>query len=127
MTGYLIDTHIFLWSLRDPSKLSDEVRSILEDTENMVYVSAAVSWEILAKRAKGTLPFTGDMLAILAQLSFEPLPITHEHTATLEQLSPVHHDPFDRIMIAQAMAENLTFITRDKTILKYEGVGLLKA
>ena len=89
MAGYLIDTHIFLWSLRDPSKLSSEVRSILEDTENIVYVSAAVSWEILVKRAKGALPFTGDILAILAQLSFEPLPITHEHTTTLEQLNPL--------------------------------------
>lgn len=126
MAGYLIDTHIFLWSLRDPNKLSSEAQLVLEDTENIVYVSAAVSWEILVKRVKGTLPFTGDILSILAQLSFEPLSITHEHTATLEQIPPIHHDPFDRIMIAQAMAENLTLITRDKTVLKYEDVKLLK-
>ncbi|WKN45052.1 type II toxin-antitoxin system VapC family toxin [Tunicatimonas pelagia] len=123
---YLLDTHIFLWSLRDPEKLSSKALAVLESTENIVYVSAAVSWEIFVKRAKGTLAFTGDVSDILDQQSFEPLPISHQHTTALEKLPTIRHDPFDRIMIAQAIIEDLTFITRDRMILKYEDVKLLK-
>ena len=85
-----------------------------------------MSWEIFVKRAKGTLPFTGDISDILDQQSFEPLPINHQHTTALEMLPAIHHDPFDRILIAQAMVEDLTLITRDRMILKYESVKLLK-
>ena len=123
---YLLDTHIFLWSLREPDKLSSEALAILKNTENIVYVSAAVSWGIFVKRAKGTLAFTGNILKILDQQSFEPLPISHQHTTALELLPAIHHDPFDRIMIAQAVVEDLTLITRDKMILRYENVKLLK-
>lgn len=126
MNRYLIDTHIFLWSLSEPEKLSSKALSILEEQENTIFVSAAVTWEILIKRAKGNLAFTGNIVNSLYQQSFLPLSITHQHATVIEQLPSIHHDPFDRIMIAQAIADDLTLITRDKTILKYKNVKLLR-
>ncbi len=120
-------THVFLWSLNQPSKLSKEITDILKDTTNTIYVSAAVTWEVVIKRAKGTLKVEGDMLYHLYEQSFQPLSITHQHAKILEGIPRIHDDPFDRIMVAQAIAEDLIFITHDRTVLKYPDVKLLKA
>ena len=127
MSNYFIDTHVFLWSLNEPSKLSVAITDILKDTTNAIYVSAAVAWEVAIKRAKGTLKVEGDVLYHLYEQSFQPLSITHQHAKTLEGIPRIHNDPFDRIMIAQAISDNLTLITHDRTILKYPDVQLLKA
>ncbi len=127
MQGYLIDTHVFLWSLNEPSKISKRALSILENQRNTIYVSAAALWEIIIKRKKGSLNFTGDIITQLDKQSFTPLSITYQHVKVLEKIPLLHSDPFDRSMIAQALAENLTLMTRDKTILKYSEVKLLKA
>ncbi len=126
MSNYLIDTHVFLWSLNEPSKLSEEVTDILKYPINTIYVSAAVTWEIIIKRTKGTLKFEGDILHHLYEQSFQSLSITHQHAKILEGIPRIHDDPFDRIMVAQAIAEDLIFITHDRTILKYPDVQLLK-
>ena len=127
MSKYLIDTHVFLWSLNEPSRLSEEVIGILKDAANTIYVSAAVTWEVVIKRTKGTLEVEGDILYHLYEQSFQPLSVTHQHAKTLEGIPRIHNDPFDRIMIAQAIAEDLILITHDRTILKYPDVQLLKA
>ncbi|MGB3618217.1 MAG: type II toxin-antitoxin system VapC family toxin [Catalinimonas sp.] len=127
MTRYLLDTHILLWALQDPTSLSKQALSVLEEPANIVYVSAAVVWEIAVKRATGKLHFEGDILPQIQQQAFLLLDITGEHAVMTETLPQIHRDPFDRIQIAQAKAEDLTFLTRDKTILTYPDVKLLKA
>jgi len=78
MNRYLIDTHIFLWSLNNPTQLSGEVVSILENIESSIYVSAVTTWEIITKKAKGKLKFEGDIIQKLHNQSFLPLSITRD-------------------------------------------------
>lgn len=127
MADYLLDTHAFIWSLDEPDKLSKEAFGIIEDLDNNIYVSAAVTWEITIKRTKSALDFTGDIVQQIHEQFFLPISITHQHARALEQVPRIHHDPFDRIMIAQAIVEDMTLITRDKTIAKYPNVKLLRA
>lgn len=127
MADFLIDTHIFIWSLHDPVKISPEALRTIEDISNNIYVSAAVTWEVTIKRFKGALDFTGNIVQQIYAQSFLPLSVTHQHANLLEQLPSIHSDPFDRIMIAQAIVENMVFITRDGAIAKYPNIKLLRA
>jgi PIN domain nuclease of toxin-antitoxin system len=116
---FLLDTHILLWWLaKDPKLLQTEI-NIITDPDNIIFVSAAVSWEIAVKKMTGKLQAPEDLPTALAANDFIALPITIEHTQYLYQLPPHHHDPFDRIMIAQAISETLVFMTRDAKILLY--------
>ena len=127
MPNFLIDTHVFIWSLDNPAKISPEALDVIKDASNNIYVSAAVTWEITIKRSKGALDFIGDIVQQLYAQSFLPLSITHQHASALEQLPPIHNDPFDRIIIAQAIVESMVLVTRDKTIAKYPDIKLLRA
>jgi PIN domain nuclease of toxin-antitoxin system len=115
----LLDTHILLWWLSKSPQLSPAETEVITDPNNIVLVSAAASWEIAVKTMIGKLETPTDLPAALAANNFLELPITIEHTQYLYQLPPHHHDPFDRIMIAQAIAESLVFLTRDAKILLY--------
>jgi PIN domain nuclease of toxin-antitoxin system len=116
---FLLDTHILLWWLaKDPKLLQTEI-NIITDPDNIIFVSAAVSWEIAVKKMTGKLQAPEDLPTALAANDFIALPITIKHTQYLYQLPPHHHDPFDRIMIAQAISETLVFMTRDAKILLY--------
>lgn len=126
MTGYLLDTHVALWWLSEPEKLSAKARSAISDGKNAVYVSAAAAWEMAIKRALGRLEFPSNLVEVLRQDHIEPLPITLPHALAVADL-PVHHqDPFDRMMIVQARIENLILVTRDAKINEYD-VKVLKA
>ncbi|MFY0651193.1 MAG: type II toxin-antitoxin system VapC family toxin [Cyclobacteriaceae bacterium] len=116
----LIDTHILLWWLDVPAKLSSQARLCIEDIKNNVFVSSAVIWEITIKKSIGKLQVPDGLLDILKEEGFISLPITGQHVMGLEQLPNHHVDPFDRIQIAQALIEGITFITRDKRILEYD-------
>ncbi|MDX1968285.1 MAG: type II toxin-antitoxin system VapC family toxin [Planctomycetaceae bacterium] len=123
---YLLDTHTLLWWFDDPQQLSGPARAAVADTRNEILVSAATGWEIAIKRGLGKLTAPVDLESAIRQSGFRELPITLEHALTIERL-PVHHrDPFDRLLIAQAIVETATLITRDAELATY-GVPILPA
>jgi len=115
---FLLDTHALLWSFNADPSLSQSARRIIEDESNEMLVSAASVWEIATKVRLGKLP-TGQLLIAdldhyLARLGFEGLPISLSHAARSGTLPGDHRDPFDRMLIAQAQAENLPIISNDR-------------
>jgi PIN domain nuclease of toxin-antitoxin system len=119
----LIDTHVFLWSTSAPDRLSANARAAIEDSDNEVYVSAAVGWEMSIKYAVGKLglPMSPELYlpSRMVAHSFKALGISMEHALVVSSLPAYHADPFDRIMIAQAQFEGMTFVTRDMHALTY--------
>ena len=117
----LLDTHVFLWAVDDNSKLSAEAKAAIHDGRNIVYVSADTACEISIKRGFDKLnsPQT-DYLEELRLHRFTPLNITTEHALADERLPTHHKDPFDRILIAQAVEERLTIITHDRRMTLYD-------
>lgn len=115
----LLDTHVVLWWLAADPALSDDLRSLL-DSEPEVYVSPTSLWEIAIKQTIGKLPDVPDLLERVRDSGFRGLPVTHEHALAAGRLPLIHHDPFDRMLIAQARCESLVLATRDAAIQKYE-------
>lgn len=115
----LLDTHVLLWWLDDPQLLSEAARIAIEDGKNAVYVSAAVAWEIAIKKTLGKLKAPDDLEAIMAANRFHPLPVTISHALGVMALPNHHRDPFDRLLIAQAMLEGITFVSRDQHVENY--------
>lgn len=116
---YLLDTHVLLWWFDEPVRLSGKARGVIEDGANTVFVSSASAWEVIIKRSLGKL-VAPDRMFDLVETYFTELPITIAHTRTLAELERLHDDPFDRILIAQALTDNLTLITHDKRIRQYD-------
>lgn len=121
----LLDTHALLWWLADEG-LTTQARDAIADTGNLVVVSAACAWEISIKKALGKLTAPDDLEHQIHAGGFVPLPISIAHGIAAGQLARHHEDPFDRVIIAQALAEGLTIVTRDKRFDAY-GVSLLPA
>jgi PIN domain nuclease of toxin-antitoxin system len=121
----LLDTHALLWWLADEG-LSGQARDAIADPANLVAVSAASAWEISIKKALGKLSAPDDLELQVQTGGFVPLPISIRHGIAAGQLPHHHEDPFDRMLIAQAVAEGLTIVTRDKHFDAY-GVPLLAA
>jgi PIN domain nuclease of toxin-antitoxin system len=122
----LLDTHALLWWLTDDPTLSEPARAAIADHRNAIYVSAATAWEISIKRAAGKLESPADLEAEVRRHRFDSLPITLRHAVAAGALPRHHEDPFDRMLVAQAMAEGLTLATRDERIALY-GVPILAA
>ncbi|HEY7328643.1 MAG TPA: type II toxin-antitoxin system VapC family toxin [Gemmataceae bacterium] len=122
----LLDTHAVLWWLDDPARLAPQARAAIEEPENLVFVSAAVAWEMSIKHAAGKLRCPDDLESVMEQNSFRPLPVSIRHALNAGALPPHHNDPFDRLLVAQAQAEGLTLVTRDPTMPAY-GVAILAA
>jgi PIN domain nuclease of toxin-antitoxin system len=120
MMKLLLDTHILLWWLSQNQKLLPTEKEIITDPDNLILISAATAWEIAVKKMIGKLEAPDDLPAALAANNFLELPITIKHSQKLYQLPLHHQDPFDRIMVAQAMSEDLTFMTRDPKIALYD-------
>lgn len=123
----LLDTHVLLWWLDNPAKLSAPARKVIENSDNVIFVSAAVIWEIKIKKQLGKLDIPEGLLDLLLSLNFTPLSISVEHAHALGRLSGHHQDPFDRIQIAQALHENLVLLSRDRYILLYDEIQRIKA
>ena len=124
----LLDTHIALWAIADDPRLSDLARSLIDDPENTVMVSAATVWEISIKHAlaRSNMPSSGEeALGYFRSAEFGLLDITPIHAAAVETLPPLHGDPFDRILVAQAMTEPLRLLTRDAQVAAYGGMVLI--
>jgi PIN domain nuclease of toxin-antitoxin system len=115
----LPDTHALLWWLDDNPSLSGEARAAIADGGNPVFVSAVVIWEIRIKQGLGKLRLPPDFRQVLDSQPFENLPITAEHAHRVAELPAHHRDPFDRMLVAQAMTEKLTIVTRDPDIARY--------
>lgn len=121
----LLDTHIVLWWLADDPTLSDDIKTQL-DHEPDVYVSSASIWEVSIKQAMGRLKEPTDLPERVRDSGFRALPIAFDHAIAAGRLPLTHRDPFDRMLVAQAMCEDLTLVTRDAEIQKYE-VSILAA
>lgn len=122
----LLDTHVALWSFAEPDRLSAETRARLADPDTPVAVSAASAWEVAVKVAIGKLDFDADFAQAVDDLEYEPLPITIAHALAAGSLPLLHKDPFDRMLVAQAMTDGWTLVTRDAKLLNY-GVDVLAA
>ncbi len=124
----LLDTNALLWSLGDPDRLGVAARLLVSEPGNVVYVSAASAWEIALKVALGKLEAPDDPSAWLPDAvrasRFTPLSITIEHALGVHRLPQHHADPFDRLLVAQAIAEHLTIVTGDRQLEAY-GVPLV--
>lgn len=115
----LLDTAALLWWLRGDRMEADAVAAIT-DPANVVAVSAASVWEIALKRADGKLRLDGSLVEHVERAGFELLPISLAHAERVGELPPHHHDPFDRMLIAQAQAERLRLVTRASAFDAYE-------
>ncbi|MEZ4862655.1 MAG: type II toxin-antitoxin system VapC family toxin [Caldilineaceae bacterium] len=124
----IVDTHSFLWFLSGSAELSNDARQIIADTNNQVSVSVAALWEIAIKVNIGKLeltrPFHEFIPEQLAVTKIEILPITLEHLAIVANLPLHHRDPFDRLLIAQAIAESLPIVSKDSIFPQY-GINLI--
>lgn len=122
----LLDTHVVLWWLSDDPTLSDAARSAIADPENIVFLSAVVVWEIRIKQGIGKLVLPENFGAVLAEQRFPELAVTVQHADAIAVLPAIHRDPFDRLLVAQAMVEKMTIVTRDSAIAAY-GVDIIVA
>lgn len=125
----LLDTHVFLWAVAGDERLPTEVATRLSDPGVEVFVSAACIWESAIKWALGRLPI-GDvdrLVGAIADSGFRELPVTAAHAAAVAELEPLHRDPFDRLLLAQARTEALTLVSFDAQVRRYPGVEFLPA
>jgi len=117
----LLDTHVLLWALTDESKLSERVRQLLPNANS--WFSVASLWEILIKAQIGKMPLprpTGPfVISKLVSNGVQILPVTSDHVLRIESLPGHHRDPFDRMLIAQSLEENLPLVTADRIFLRY--------
>jgi PIN domain nuclease of toxin-antitoxin system len=115
----LLDTHVLLWAMQDSDRLSTAARKMLRAAE-ATYVSAASLWEIAIKASLGKLTVDSDVLEEQLSLAgLESLSITWQHTVQIRELPMHHRDPFDRMLIAQAMSEPLRLLTHDEGLRVY--------
>jgi PIN domain nuclease of toxin-antitoxin system len=118
----LLDTHLLLWATARSRRLSREARGLLENPHNDVYFSAASLWEIAIKAALRRSDFQIDIArlrAVLPDMGFQELPVTGAHAERLASLPPLHKDPFDRMLVAQAQSEPLVLLTNDAALAVY--------
>ena len=116
----LLDTHVLLWWLADDPKLGAATRAAIADGRNDVHVSSVTIAEIAIKRSQGKLDAPRELLHILIEEGFSELPLLSTHAAALETLPWHHRDPFDRMLVAQAVVEGLTLATADRNIHAYD-------
>ena len=120
MRQLLLDTHIALWAFASPKLLKPEIRAAIADPRNTVVVSAISVWEVEIKRALGKLDAPEGFAALCIERGFDALDITFRHAEVAGALPPHHSDPFDRMLIAQAIAEDLELVTKDRAMSAYD-------
>jgi PIN domain nuclease of toxin-antitoxin system len=115
----LLDSHVLLWWFGQPNPLSHNAKAAIADRRNKVFVSVATVWEIAIKVRVGKLRIPEGMLDVLEEENLIALPITGEHARRAAELPMIHRDPFDRMLVAQALVEELRIVTADLQILRY--------
>jgi PIN domain nuclease of toxin-antitoxin system len=121
----LVDTHLLLWAAARSRRLPKEARLLLEEPANEVFFSAASLWEIVIKAALRKPDFKVDVTLLrpaLSEMGFAELPISGTHAERLGSLPPIHKDPFDRMLVAQSLAEPLVLLTNDGVLADYGDV-----
>jgi len=120
----LLDTHVLLWALGEPSRLPAAIATLLDDPENVLVFSSASLWEIAIKRGLGRADFKFDprlLRRTLLDHGYEELPIRSEHAVAVGDLPAIHKDPFDRMLVAQSLVEGVTLLTSDPLVARYPG------
>ena len=118
----LLDTHIILWAAYEPQKLSEGARALIEDEQNTLLFSAASVWEVSIKSGLGRSDFTVDariLARALREHGYQELPVTAAHAAAVADLPGIHHDPFDRVLVAKARVEGITLLSADASVIAY--------
>ncbi len=119
---YLIDTHVFLWFVSNAKELSQTAKTLIEDGQNEIHISIASLWEISIKTALGKLTINGNYESIIDDVnenSIHLLPVNFTHTVEQNRLPFHHRDPFDRIIISQAIVETMSFLSADAIFDRY--------
>jgi PIN domain nuclease of toxin-antitoxin system len=120
----LLDTHLLLWAAGRADRLSAEARRLIEAPENELFFSVASLWEVVIKRGLGREDFKADARLLrrgLLDNGYSEMSIGSEHVVAIENLPPLHKDPFDRLLVAQATTEGVTLLTTDKLVAQYPG------
>ncbi len=120
----LLDTHLLLWAAGEPERLSKPARTLIDNADNQLLFSAASLWEVAIKRGLGRKDFKVDARLLrrgLLDNGYDELPIISDHVVATESLPPIHKDPFDRILVAQATVEGVTLLTIDPLVSQYPG------
>ena len=124
MSRFLLDTHVWLWSIAAPDRLGSTAIHLLENVRNELFLSAASSWEIAIKYRLGKLPLPEPPCIFIPQRlvrdGIKPLAVEHVHACRAADLPDLHQDPFDRLLIAQAKSEGLVLITADHQLTGYD-------
>jgi len=119
---FLLDTHVLLWAAASPQRISKKIRALIENPENRLHFSVASIWEIVIKHGLGRSDFRVDSARLrrrLVENGYDELPIGGEHVIGVATLPPLHHDSFDRLLVAQAIHEGLTLVTADRALAHY--------
>ena len=120
----LLDTHVLLWTIAESRRLSAAARALIGERDNELTFSSVSLWEIAIKAGRGRGDFRLDVSSLRRSLfdnGYAELPMTGAHAVTLSGLPPIHKDPFDRMLVAQAIIEGLTLVTSDPAVAKYPG------
>ncbi|MEJ1230174.1 MAG: type II toxin-antitoxin system VapC family toxin [Galbitalea sp.] len=125
MSRVLLDTHVFMWWIQEPSRIRPEWLESVLDPDNSVHVSAACAWEIETKKRIGKLSFDHAVADVASEFGFEHLSVTIDHAALAGSLDWNHRDPFDRIIVAQALSNEMILITSDAAVKSAPGVRVL--
>ena len=119
----LLDTHAAIWFFDDDKRLSKSAKEIIFDLDNMIHISIASLWELAIKLSAGKLEFDGGIDGFIEAVyknEFDLLEISPKHIKTVTALPFIHRDPFDRIIVAQAIVEDMVIVTADDNIVKYD-------
>lgn len=120
----LLDTHLLLWAAAHPNRLSAAALRLIDNPANELYFSAASVWEVAIKRGLGRSDFQADPRLFrrgLLDNGYSELPILSDHVVAIDSLPPIHKDPFDRLLVAQATIEGISLLTSDSVVAQYPG------
>jgi PIN domain nuclease of toxin-antitoxin system len=121
---FLLDTQLLLWAAGQPERLSKSARKLLDDPQNELVFSAASLWEVAIKSSLGREDFRVEPRLLrrgLLDNGYAELPITSQHAVGIDGLPPLHKDPFDRLLLSQALSEGITLLTTDSVLAGYAG------
>jgi len=121
---FLLDTHLLLWAAAEPERLSRAARALISNPENEFLFSAVSIWEVAIKHGLGREDFQVNARVLrraLLDQDYIELPLAGNHAASIDTLPPIHKDPFDRLLVAQAMAEGISLLTSDVQLARYAG------
>lgn len=120
----LLDTHAFVWWATEDDRLSDRARELISSDDNEIFLSAVSAWELAIKAELGRIALRTDPVSLIPELmelnAFQGLPVFVSHALAVRWLPAHHRDPFDRLLVAQAVVEGLTLVTRDPQIARYD-------